>query len=121
MSKSNFRNILAWQRGVDLAVEMYRACENFPRHEQFGLVRQMRNAAVSIPSNIAEGRGRGTIPDYRRFVLQARGSSYELETQIEIAKRLGFMTTENATTFTDDVNEIQRLIHGLIHSLDAQA
>src|SRR5947207_9982362 len=62
---SNFRNILAWQKGVELAVEMYRVCENFPRHEQFGLTRQMRNAAVSIPSNIAEGRGRGTIPDYR--------------------------------------------------------
>ena len=117
---SKFRNILAWQKSVDLAVEMYRVCEHFPRYEQFGLSRQMRNAAVSIPSNIAEGRGRGTIPDYRRFVLQARGSSYELETQIEIAKRLGFMPTQQATALTDDVNEIQRLIHGLIHSLDAQ-
>lgn len=111
---------MAWQKGVDLAVEIDRVCGNFPRHEQFGLSRQMRNAAVSVPSNIAEGRGRGTIPDYRRFVLQARGSSYELETQIEIAKRLGYMGEAEATNLSENVNEIQRLIHGLIRSLDAQ-
>ena len=118
---SQLRNLVAWQKAVDLAVEVYRVCGKFPRAERFGLVQQMQRAGVSIPSNIAEGRGRGTIPDYRRFVLQARGSTYELETQIEIARRLGFVKEEEAITLTDDANEIERLIHGLIRSLDARA
>jgi len=118
---SQFRNLLAWQGGVALAVDVYRVCEKFPRAERFGLVQQMQRAGVSIPSNLAEGRGRGTIPDYRRFVLQARGSTYELETQIEIARRLGFMTEEEAIKLTNDANDVERMIHGLIRSLDRRA
>jgi four helix bundle protein len=99
---------------------MYRVCENFPRHELFGLAGQMRRAAVSVPSNIAEGRGRRTTGEYRHFLYQARGSSYELETQIEIAKQLGYISREQAGCLTDDVNEVQRLIHGVIRSVSSR-
>ena len=117
---SYFRNNLAWQKSVALAVEVYRVCGGFPRYEQYGLAQQMRRAAVSAPSNIAEGRGRRTIPDRRRFVLQARGSTFELETQIEIARQLEYISPEQATTLTEAINEVERLIHGMLRSLDDQ-
>jgi len=117
---SYFRNNLAWQKSVALAVEMCRLCGTFPRYEQYGLAQQMRRAAVSVPSNIAEGRGRRTTPDRRRFVLQARGSAFELETQIEIARQLEYITREQATTLTESTNEVERLLHGMLRSLDGQ-
>jgi four helix bundle protein len=117
---SQFRNVEAWQKGVALAAEVYRLCGGFPRDERFGLVQQMQRAAVSVPSNIAEGRGRSTVRDYRNFVFHARGSAYELETQIEIAKMLGYLADEAATRLTEKANEVQRLINGLIRSLEAR-
>lgn len=116
---SQFRNVEAWQKGVALAAEIYRVCAAFPRHEQFGLI-QMQRAAVSVPSNIAEGRGRATVRDYRNFVFHARGSAYEVETQIEIAKLLGYVDDDLATRLTEKTNEVQRLINGLIRSLEAR-
>jgi four helix bundle protein len=101
-------------------VKIYRACEAFPKYEQFGLAQQMRSASVSVPSNVAEGCGRGTAPDYRRFLLHARGSTYELETQIEIAKRVGFMTEPDANALTSDTNEVERLLNGMIRRLNAR-
>ena len=117
---SQFRNLEAWQKAVALAIEIYQVCKQFPRSEQFGLVQQMQRAAVSVPSNIAEGRGRATVRDYRNFVLHARGSTYELETQIEIVKLLGYIDEERATALTKAANEVARLINGLIRSLDNQ-
>lgn len=118
---SQFRNLEAWQKAVELAIEIYQVSAQFPRSEQFGLVQQMRRAAVSVPSNVAEGRGRSTVRDYRNFVLHARGSAYELETQIEIVKLLGYIDEERATTLTRDVNEVERLLNGLVRSLDNQS
>ena len=115
---SQFKNSIAWQKSVELAVSTYRLCQTFPRHERFGLAEQMRRAAVSISSNIAEGRGRRTATDYRHFLFQARGSSYELETQIEIARRLGYVSDEIAIALTDQANEVQRLIHGVIRTMN---
>jgi four helix bundle protein len=117
---SQFRTLVAWQKAVELAVKMYRVCEKFPRYEQFGLAQQMRGASVSVPSNVAEGCGRGTLPDYRRFLFQARGSVYELETQIEIAKRIGIMTATDASTLTSDSTEVARLINGIIRELNSR-
>jgi four helix bundle protein len=117
---SQFRNVEAWQKGVALAAEIYQVCSTFPRQERFGLVDQMQRAAVSVPSNIAEGRGRSTVRDYRKFVFNARGSAYELETQIEIAKVLGYVDGEMAIRLTEKTNEVQRLINGLIRSLEAR-
>jgi len=117
---SQFRKLVAWQKGVDLAVNVYRVCEAFPKSEQFGLAQQMRSASVSVPSNVAEGCGRGTLPDYRRFLMQARGSVYELETQIEIAKRIGFIADTDAVRLTSDATDVARLINGIIRELNSR-
>jgi len=117
---SQFRKLIAWQKGVDLAVKMYRVCEALPKYEQFGLAQQMRRASVSVPSNIAEGCGRGTLPDYRRFLMHARGSVYELETQIEIAKRIGFITGTDTTTLISETTDVARLINGIIRELNSR-
>jgi len=117
---SQFRNLVAWQKSVELAVRMYRTCEAFPRSEQFGLAQQMRSASVSVPSNIAEGCGRGTLPDHRRFLMQARGSAYELETQIEIAERIGFINETDAAGLTSHVIDVAKLINGMIRELNAR-
>ena|SRR6266571_3262333 len=87
----NYNELNVWKKSVDLAIEVYRATVGFPEDEIFGLRLQMRRAAVSIPSNLAEGAGRSTSKDYRRFVLQARGSLLELETQVMISERLEFI------------------------------
>jgi four helix bundle protein len=118
---SEFRNLTAWQKAVALAVDVYRVCETFPRAERFGLIQQLETAAVSVPSNIAEGRGRSTARDYRNFLLHARGSTYEVETQIEIAKRLGYITIEQANALTEAANEVARLINGIVRAIDARS
>lgn len=117
---SHFRELIAWQKSVDLALKVYRTCEAFPKYEQYGLAQQMRSASVSVPSNVAEGCGRGTPPDYRRFLLHARGSTYELETQIEIAKRAGFIIETEAQALISDTNEVERILNGMIRRLNAR-
>ena len=103
--------------GVDLTAAVYRTTEDFPRHEQFGLTSQLRRAAVSIPSNIAEGWGRGSRADYRRFVLQARGSLYEVETQLVIAHRLGYLEAQEARALRAETQALSRQLHGLVRAL----
>ena len=101
-------------------MKIFRICDAFPQREQFGLAQQMRSASVSVPSNVAEGWGRGTLPDYRRFLLHARGSTYELETQIEIAKQTGLITETDADALIADTNEVERLLNGMIRGLNAR-
>ena len=113
MSKSGYRNLLAWQKARLLAKEIYVLTRSFPRDETFGLTQQMRRAAVSIPCNIAEGRGRGTRRDYRRFVLMARGSAFELETQIILAADVGYIEESMAKTLEERITEIARMLSGL--------
>ena len=86
----SFMDLVVWQRAVELSTEIYRLTANYPKSEQFGLVNQMRRASVSIASNIAEGYGRSTRGEYLQFLGYARGSKCELQTQIVIAKSLGF-------------------------------
>jgi four helix bundle protein len=88
---SDYNKLKVWRRSVDLAVAVYRATLDFPKDEIFGLRLQMRRAAVSVPCNLAEGAGRSTTKDYRRFAIQARGSVLELQTQILISGELGFI------------------------------
>ncbi len=85
----SFRDLVVWQKSVQMAVKVYRCTKEFPREEAFGLVSQMRRSAVSIPSNIAEGHGRLGRNEYRQFLGIARGSNFELQTPIEIARSLG--------------------------------
>jgi S23 ribosomal protein. len=117
MSDSIYRRLEVWREAVQLAIETYTATQAFPRHELYGLAAQMRRAAVSIPSNIAEGRGRGTKRDFCRFVVQARGSLFELETQFTIAEALGYATTDQVASFGRRSETVARLINGLIRHL----
>ena len=89
-----FRSLPVWQRAVQMSVLVYRGTEQFPKAEMFGLTSQLRRASLSVPSNIAEGFGRGTTGEYRQFLTIARGSNFEVQTQILIASRLGFGTAE---------------------------
>ena len=96
-----FRELAVWQLAMDLTEQVYRATANFPADERFGLTSQMRRAAVSIPSNIAEGHGRNSTPDFRHFLGIARGSTREVETQILIAERLSLIPVDPATSLTE--------------------
>jgi four helix bundle protein len=117
MENRHFRDLQVWQRSMALAQDVYRLTEAFPRSELFGLTSQMRRAAVSVPSNIAEGRGRMTHKSFVVFLSQARGSLYELETQIELARDLGFTDRDTAEAVVAAAAEISRMIHGLISKL----
>jgi four helix bundle protein len=96
MTMSNYRDLIAWQEAMSLVELVYRETESLPKDETFGLKVQIRRAAVSIPSNLAEGTGRNTTGELRQFAGFACGSLAELETQLELAVRLGFMRTDAA-------------------------
>jgi four helix bundle protein len=110
----NYRQLEVWQKSRALATEIYRTTARFPKQEWFGLVQQMRRAAVSIPSNIAEGHGRWTSRDRIHFLLISRGSAFELETQLYIAGDLEYMTAERTDQLVARIHEIARMLNGLI-------
>jgi four helix bundle protein len=109
----DYRNLLAWQRARALAGAVYQATESFPIRERFGLAAQMRRAAISVASNIAEGTGRSTDPELRRFLQIARGSLEELQTQITIAGDLQLIADAPAQALAHAAEETGRLIQGL--------
>jgi four helix bundle protein len=117
MGKS-YRDLVAWQKAMDLVASVYRVTSAFPREEIYGLTSQLRRAAVSIPSNIAEGQGRFGATEFRHFLRQANGSLMELETQILIAERLGYITPKEASTVLNSAAEVGKILHGLIASLE---
>jgi four helix bundle protein len=102
---------------MDLCDAVYLGVRGFPKSELFGLSQQLRSAAVSIPSLLAEGRGRYTVADQQHFYREARGSTYEVQTQIEIAARQKFIDTEQRGKLMDLADEVGRLINGLLRSL----
>jgi four helix bundle protein len=102
---------------MSLAVKIYGVTRSFPKEELFGLTQQIRRSAVSIPSNIAEGSGRGGTQDYIRFLQIARGSLFEAQTQIELAKLLQFSTESDAAELLQLGNEIERMLNSLITKL----
>ena len=106
-----------WQRAVELVVAVYKLTDAFPREEMFGLVSQMRRAAVSIPSNIAEGRLRGYRKEYKQFLLNGFGSGGELETQIEIAKRLPKTSNLDYRNVDRPLSEVMRMLNTIINKL----
>src|SRR5689334_14340474 len=112
--KSNFRDLLAWQKAMDLVDEVYKTVQSFPRHELFGLSSQLRRAAARVPSDIAEGSGRWNLLDFRHFLRDARGSAYEVETQIIIAQRQGYVSQQRTDDLAARCAEVVRLINGLI-------
>jgi four helix bundle protein len=116
MAKS-FRELLVWQKGIQLSVLVYRLSKQFPREETYGLSNQMRRAAVSIPSNIAEGAGRLNTQEYKQYLGIARGSSFELQTQLTIARELGFGDIEQLHEAESICDEIGRMLFGVIQAL----
>ena len=114
---SSYRDLRIWQEAVKLALAVYRATVAFPKHELYGLTSQMRRAAVSIPSNIAEGKGHRSDGDFGRFLFHARGSLLELQTQIVIAQGLEYLTDDAAAKLTQATDDLGRGLNGLIQSV----
>ena len=115
--KQNYRDSIVWQKAIEFVTEIYRITEGFPSKEIYGLTSQIRRCAVSIPSNIAESKGRLTGGEFRQFLGHARGSTLEIETQILIANRLGYIDENTARKLLSGSAEIGRLINGLLSSL----
>jgi four helix bundle protein len=113
-----YRQLIAWQRGVSLVCTVYKLTQHFPKQELFGLTSQMRRCASSVPSNIAEGAGRRGVVEQRRFFLIARGSLWELDTQVEIARRLEMLDASEFTTLTEAITATSRPLAGLISRID---
>jgi four helix bundle protein len=106
---------------MDLVTAVYRVTGTFPRDELFGITAQLRRAAVSVPSNIAEGQGRLSEKEFRFFLGQARGSLMEVETQLQIAKNLGYLVSEDTRRLLESCAEVGRILNGLISSVTEQA
>ncbi|MFZ4576056.1 MAG: four helix bundle protein [Phycisphaerales bacterium] len=114
----SYKDLVAWQRAFALGREVYRLTSQFPGDERFGLTAQLRRAAVSIASNIAEGYGRASRPEYLRFLRIARGSLYEVETQMLFALEFGFVAAAESEAISERINDTARVLSGLIHSLE---
>jgi four helix bundle protein len=114
---ASYRDLRVWQNAMDLVVSIYQETQGFPKEERYGLTSQMRRASVSIPSNIAEGKGRSTDRDRALFFCHARGSLLELETQILIAQRLRYLTPQSAEGLISNSSELGRMLNSLIQSI----
>ncbi len=112
-----YKDLVVWQKAVDLAVEIYKTTNQFPKEELYGIVSQMRRSVVSISSNIAEGRNRGTRKDFTQFLRIALGSSAELESQVEISKKLGFVDEINYIKLISSTDEICKMLRAIIRKL----
>jgi four helix bundle protein len=117
MKTKHYRNLQVWQIGMTLAREVYRITQGFPKQELFALTSQMRRAAVSIPSNIAEGHGRLTDRGFLVFLGHARGSLFELETQTELAFGLGYLSEKDAKKIAVICAELGRMLNGLLNTV----
>ena len=115
----SYRDLVVWQKAIDLVVEIYKVTDRFPDRERYTLSSQMRRAAVSIPSNIAEGRSQSTRKDFINFLHTALGSGTELETQMIIAKKLDYLEDSNYQGTMALLSEVCRMLHAMIKKLDA--
>jgi four helix bundle protein len=116
LMSGTYEDLLAWQKAMDLVVKIYRATHHFPDHEKFGLVAQLRRAAVSVPSNIAEGKGRVSDKELLQFLTNARGSIYEVQTQLTIAQRLGYLDEPEMSALLKESASVGQLVNALIRS-----
>ncbi len=118
MKVKNYQDLIAWQKAMDLVEDVYKASRDFPREEVYALTSQIRRAAVSVPSNIAEGQGRRTTADFLRHLSIAYGSLREVETQILIAQRLKYIVIGKVESVLSRAGEVGRLLNGLMASLE---
>jgi four helix bundle protein len=114
----SYKQLVVWQKSVDLVEQVYRVTATFPKEEIYGLTSQIRRAAVSVPSNIAEGQGRLSKGEFKHFLGMSRGSLLELETQLKIAERLGYVTSELTSEADKLLTEVLRVLNGLIASVE---
>lgn len=112
------RDLVVWQKAVSFVDRVYDMTEAFPKHELYGLSSQVRRASVSVPSNIAEGNGRGTTQDYIRSLNTSYGSLMEVDTQMHVAMRRSYITANDEAGLTEQLSEIARMLNGLISSLE---
>ena len=117
--KHNFKNLIVWQKSVDLDVKVYQLTKSFPAEEKFGITSQMRRASVSVPSNIAEGTAKSSSKALSNSLGTSLGESYELETQAIIAQRVGLLTDEVFSDLESDISEVQRMINGFLDNVEA--
>ena len=110
-----FKDLIVWQRSVALAVEIYKITKEFPREEIYGLTSQIRRAAVSIPSNLAEGHARNTKSQFANFIDIALGSAAELETQLAISLQTGYLKQNDYDKLVNELTEITRMLYGLLN------
>jgi four helix bundle protein len=113
----NYKDLVVWQKGIALAKLIYQVTSKYPIEEKFGLVSQMRRAAVSIPSNTAEGQARHTTKEFIQFISHAEGSTAELETQLILSIELGFIAKEKTTNEFVLLDDIRRMLNGLRRKL----
>lgn len=116
---NSYKDLIVWQKSMDLVIAVYELTEQFPKSELYGITSQMRRCAVSIPSNIAEGRRRGSRRDFRQFLLIAYASGAELETQIEIVKRLPFGRNLDYTKTNSLLDEVMRMLNKMTNELNS--
>lgn len=116
-----YQNLLVWQKAMDLIVEVYRLIKYLPNEERYALSDQMRRSVVSIASNIAEGAGRKTSLDFGHFLVMARGSKYEIETQLLICNRLGYIHKEQIQKAFELSNEIGKMLNALLRKLESES
>jgi four helix bundle protein len=116
----SFKDLIAWQKARRFVPEIYRVTRDFPSSELYGLTGQLKRAAMSVPSNIAEGQARHYKPDFKRFLRNAKGSLAEMETQLIIACDLGFLSGVELQKLTQQLDEISRIVAGLIARLNEE-
>jgi four helix bundle protein len=117
MKVRDYTELIVWQKAMAVVTDIYKASENFPQRELYGLSSQLRRAAVSIPSNIAEGQGRRSTKEFKHFLSNAQGSLCEVETQVRIAGNLGYLAAGAVDELLTKAAEIGRILHGLQASL----
>jgi four helix bundle protein len=118
MPLRSYQELIGWKKSMALVRGIYRSTQSFPKEEIYGLTSQPRRAAVSIPSNIAEGQGRLSRGEFKQFLGHAKGSVFEVETQLLIARDLGYLGDEATHTLLEQVKEVGRILGGLLSSLD---
>jgi len=115
----SYRDLRVWQSSMAMVREVYLATKRFPYDEHDGLRSQLRRAAVSVPSNIAEGKGRSNR-DFSRFLMIARGSNWELQTQLEIARDLGYLSAETASRLLKEAEDVSRMLNGMLTAFSSR-
>jgi four helix bundle protein len=117
----DYRDLIVWQKAIELTICIYKLTQSFPRSELYGMTSQMRRASVSVASNIAEGRGRLNPAEFRQFLGLAQGSTYELQTQLLVARKLGHAPCESFTDAESLGNEVSKMLGSFIQTLNAES